>query len=102
MIGYWVTWFAEVEACPGYDVGPCLAHVLSELRAHPEVEAATYRHSSTGTAANVNFHVRTHFALTPDFAMVRSDIALRKSFRAVGHLFVQIRLRGWPEAIQRD
>lgn len=102
MIGYWVTWAAEVEVSPGYDVGTCLDHVLSTLRAHREVEAATHQHSSAGTAANVNFHVRTWFAVTPDFAMVRSDIALRKSLRAVGHLFVHIRLRRWPEVIQRD
>lgn len=81
--GYWVTWDAEVRSRPGAD-DPVeyLRGGLRALRDHPEVADATCRYRRR--QARAEFDVQIPHALTPDFALVRANVALRESLARAG------------------
>jgi len=109
--GYWVTWDAEVRSRP--DVDDPVAYLrdgLRALRSHPEVADATCRFRRR--QARVEFDVQIPHALTPDFALVRANVALRESLAraglytdgrpvAGGPPMATVRLERGPLSIQR-
>jgi hypothetical protein len=82
---------------------------LRALRTHPEVADATCRYRRR--QARVEFDVQISHALTPDFALVRANVALRESLaraglstegrRAAGAPMATVRLERGPLSIQR-
>ncbi|HET6918779.1 MAG TPA: hypothetical protein VFI46_04850 [Jiangellaceae bacterium] len=81
--GYWVTWDAEVRSRP--DVDDPVSYLrdgLRVLRDHPHVADATCRYRRRH--ARVEFDVQIPHALTPDFALVRANVALRESLARAG------------------
>lgn len=108
--GYRVAWEADVRTGP--DVSDAMPHLrdgLRALRGHPEVASAECRYRRR--QSRVVFDVQVGHALTPDFAMVRAEIALHESLDHAGLgrsrpgvgavLPATIRLDRGPVAIQR-
>lgn len=108
--GYRVSWQAEIRTRP--DVGdamPFLRDGLWALRDHPEVAYATCRYRRR--QSRVEFDVQIGRALTPDFALVRAQIALHESLDRAGlgksrpgagpFPGATVRLNRGPVAIQR-
>ena len=107
--GYRVTWEADLRTGPDGDAVHYLRDGLRELRGHPEVASATCRYRRR--EARIEFDVQVAHALTPDFAMVRTEIALRESLQraGLGHsrrrsarsVPLSLRLDRGPASIQR-
>lgn len=98
-VGYRVTWGADLRTSPDPgDTMPYLRDGLRALRGHPEVASAACRYRRS--QARVEFDVTVGHALTPDFALVRAQIALRESLDRAG-LGGAIRLDRAPVAVQR-